>query len=73
MYDSQNGIYEGATFEEPDIIHNEEGFTTIPPPEYENGQVAVFERRNNKWTVIPLNIAKQLLNGNAAEPTENKS
>ncbi|MDD2309546.1 MAG: hypothetical protein PHH91_08195 [Desulfuromonadaceae bacterium] len=61
LFDSENGLYEGETFEEADKLHYEEGITPVPPPEYEHGQVPVFDRRKNEWAVIPVTIAKQLL------------
>jgi hypothetical protein len=73
LFDTQNGLFEGETFEEPDMIQYEEGITAIPPPEYEHGQVPVFDHRKNEWAVIPLTIAKQLLNGTTTEPTEKMS
>ena len=61
LFDTQSGLFEGETFEEPDMIQYEEGITPIPPPEYEHGQVPVFDRRRNEWAVIPITIARQLL------------
>jgi hypothetical protein len=73
LFDTQNGLFEGETFEEPDMVQYEEGMTPIPPPEYEHGQVPVFNHRKNEWAVIPLTIAKQLLNLKTSESTEYKS
>ncbi|HIJ86118.1 MAG TPA: hypothetical protein HPP97_00375 [Desulfuromonadales bacterium] len=61
LFNCENGIYEGETFEELDMLQYEEGMTIIPPPAYEHGKVPVFDRRNNEWVVIPIAIAKQLL------------
>ena len=44
------------------MLQYEEGITLIPPPDFEHGQVPVFDRQRNEWAVIPVNIAKQLLN-----------
>ena len=73
LFDTINGLFEGETFEEPDIIRYEEGMTAISPPAYEHGQVPVFDHRRNGWTVIPISVAKQLLDSNMTESTENKS
>jgi hypothetical protein len=72
LFDTENGLFEGETFEDPEMLQYEEGITTIPPPEYEHGQVPVFDHRKNEWAVIPLTIAKQLLQNQSAN-TESKS
>jgi hypothetical protein len=61
LFDSETGIYEGETFEEAAMLQREDGLTTIAPPAYEHGQVPVFNRQKNVWTVIPIDIARQLL------------
>lgn len=61
LFNTENGLYEGETFEEPDMLQYEDGLTTIPPPGYEHGQVPVFDRQNNAWSIIPVPIARQLL------------
>jgi hypothetical protein len=70
LFNPENGIYECETFEEPDMLQYEEGITPVPPPEYEHGQVPVYDCQNNDWTVIPINIAKQLLNIKMSTSTE---
>lgn len=72
LFNTENGLYEGESFEDPEMLQYEEGITPVPPPEYEHGQVPVFDRQNNDWTVIPINIAKQLLNISSATSTESK-
>lgn len=73
LFDTQSGLFEGETFEEPDMIQYEEGMTATPPPEYTHGQVPVFDHHKNEWSVIPISVARQLLNGTMSEPTENRS
>jgi len=70
LFNIENGLYEGETFEEDDMLLQEEGITPIPPPDFEHGQVPVFDRRNNAWAVIPVTIARQLLNIGTSESTE---
>lgn len=67
LFDTQNGLYEGESFEETDMLQYEDGVTPVPPPEYEQGQVPVFDRRKNEWAVIPVSIARQLLQINAVD------
>jgi len=62
LYDTESGLYEGETFEEADMLQYEEGITSVPPPDFEHGQVPVFDRERKAWTVIPTTIARQLLN-----------
>jgi hypothetical protein len=61
LFNTESGLYEGETFEEAGMLQYAEGVTTVPPPDYERGQVPVFDRKNNVWAVIPVSIAKQLL------------
>jgi hypothetical protein len=71
LYDVKTGVYEGETFEEAAMLQYEEGLTSVPPPEFEKGQVPVFDRRINSWTVIPVSIARQLLNSSSLRSKEN--
>lgn len=68
LFDTETGIYEGETFEEAAMLQYEKGLTTIPPPDYEHGQVPVFDRQKNEWTVIPVGIARQLLKISPSSP-----
>lgn len=61
LFNSENGLYAGETFEEADMLTYEDGLTPIPPPDFTHGQVPVFDRQKNEWAVIPVAIAKQLL------------
>lgn len=72
LFNSENGIYQGETFEDADSIKYADGITLIAPPHYERGQVPVFDRRKGEWAVIPVTIAKQLLNISASESLESK-
>jgi hypothetical protein len=73
LFNTENGLYEGETFEEADMLQYDEGITTVPPPDYEHGQVAVFDCRKNEWAVIPTTIARQLLNLRNVAGAENRS
>lgn len=73
LFNTENGLYEGESFEETDMLQYQEGVTTVAPPDYEHGQVPVFDRRKNQWAVIPVNIARQLLSLDASEPNGSKS
>ena len=69
LFNTKSGLYEGESFEEPAMLEYEDGITTVPPPEYGQGQVPVFDREKQLWEVIQVNIARQLLNakGSAAK------
>jgi hypothetical protein len=60
LYNTENGLYEGEAFEKADLLQHEEGITPLAPPDYEHGQVPVFDRQKNSWVVIPITIARQL-------------
>jgi len=70
LFNTENGLYAGETFAEPDMLQYVEGITPVPPPDYEHGQVPVFDRQKNTWTVIPVTIARQLMNVRASDSTE---
>jgi hypothetical protein len=72
LFNEENGLYEGETFEEADMLKYEEGITPVPPPDYDYGQVPVYDRQNNEWAVIPVTIAKQLLRLGDEENTGSK-
>ena len=73
LFNTENGLYEGETFEEPATIVHEDGLTTIPPPDFGHGQVPVFDRQRQSWAVIPVAIARQLLKTTNGAPTEKTS
>ena len=73
LFNVENGLYEGETFEEADMLQYEEGMTPVPPPDYEHGHVPVFDRQKNSWTIIPVTIARQLLNISTTDTTEKTS
>ena len=72
LFNAENGLYEGEIFVEAGMLAYEDGITPIPPPDYEHGQVPVFDRKKNEWAVIPITIARQLLNISRSESTESK-
>jgi len=61
LFDSESGLYEGETFEENAMLEYEEGLTTQAPPDFEHGQVPVFDRHSKQWVVVPVTVARQLL------------
>jgi hypothetical protein len=70
LFNKENGLYAGETFEDAGMLQYEEGMTPVPVPGYEHGQVPVFDHHNNSWAVIPATIARQLLNISMSESTE---
>ncbi len=70
LFDTQNGLYQGETFEIAEALHYQEGLTPVPPPSHGHGQVPVFDRQMKQWVVIPISIARQLLNGNGPDSRE---
>ena len=70
LYNVKTGVYEGETFEEAATLQHEDGLTTTPPPDYEHGQIPVFDRQKNTWAVIPVSIARQLLAINPSKSGE---
>jgi len=50
QYNVKTGVYDDETSEEAAMLQYEDGLTAIPPPDYEHGQVPVFDRQKNEWT-----------------------
>lgn len=71
LFNTENGLYAGETFEEADMLSYEDGITLVPPPYYEHGQVPVFDSRKNSWTVVSVAIARQILNISPSNSMEN--
>jgi hypothetical protein len=71
LYDLKTGVYEGETFEEAAMLQYEEGLTVSQPPDYEHGQVPVFDQQRQCWEVIPVTVARQLLNISPSNSEEN--
>jgi hypothetical protein len=61
LYDIENGLYEGEAFENDELITYVDGLTTTAPPEYEKGQVPVFNQDSRKWLVVPVTEMKERL------------
>lgn len=72
LYNVKTGVYEGETFEEAATLQHEDGLTIIPPPECGQGQLPVFDRQKEAWAVIPVSIARQLLNVSSSGSGESK-
>ncbi len=72
LFNTENGLYEGETFENADMLQYDDGVTKVQPPDYEHGQVPVFDRSKNEWAVIPVTIAKQLLNISTSDQRREK-
>ena len=73
LFNIENGLYEGETFENADMLQYSDGVTPVPPPDYEHGHVPVFDHERKVWTVIPLTIARQLLGTQSAKTREQRS
>lgn len=73
LFNAENGLYLGETFAEADNLFHEDGLTSIPPPDYEPGQVPVFDSRQKAWTVKPISAVRELLLGRTVDGTENIS
>lgn len=61
MYDVESGLYEGETFEDEDQIKFVDGLTTIAPPTFNHGQVAVFDINNQLWSLVSASEMKERL------------
>lgn len=64
LFNVENGLYEGEAFEDADAVQYDDGVTTVEPPDYVHGEIPIFDTKKNEWAIIPVNIARQLLNTN---------
>ncbi|NVN93058.1 MAG: hypothetical protein HXX11_21025 [Desulfuromonadales bacterium] len=64
MYNVESGLYEGETFEDDHLIKYVDGLTTTSPPRHDKGQVPVFDRNSQRWSVVPLTEMKERLGYN---------
>jgi hypothetical protein len=63
LFNVENGLYEGETFEEAGMLQYEDGITPVPPPDYEHGQVPVFDADQNGWKVMPISLVRDQILG----------
>ncbi len=63
LFNAENGLYQGETFEQADMLVNEDGITTIPPPHYEQGQVPVFDTLKREWNLMDVSLVRRLFAG----------
>jgi hypothetical protein len=73
LFNTENGLYLGETFENADTLQYVDGITPVPPPDYKHGQVPVFDPQKNEWTVLLVSIVIQRLNDNDMDSTEKRS
>lgn len=71
LFNGEDGLYAGETFENNGILAENDGVTNIPPPAYGHGQAPVFDRARQQWVVIPVTVARQLFRLVAAPAEEN--
>jgi hypothetical protein len=70
LFNAENGLYQGETFAEADKIKLEDGITSIPVPEYNHGEIPIFDLRENAWAVKPIHLVRQQLNIGQPDPKE---
>ena len=73
LFDSENGLYEGVTYEDPARLQNRVDVTPIPPPAYEAGQTLIFDLQKEEWVVMPTTIVRQLLHGSREKNAASRS
>ena len=61
LFNVENGLYQGETFEEAGMLEYVEGVTVVAPPLYEAGQVPVFDDEQNGWKVMPVSLVRDQL------------
>jgi hypothetical protein len=59
QFNPDNGIYAGELFEESEQLKYVEGVTTIAPPAYGPGQVAVFDPHQQAWDTMPTSLFRR--------------
>jgi hypothetical protein len=63
LFNMENGLYQGETFEEAGMLEYKDGVTVIAPPLYEAGQVPVFDAEQDGWKIMPVSLVRDQLLG----------
>lgn len=61
LFNPENGLYEGETFTEEELVRYEEGITLIAPPRHESGQVPIFDTSHLVWKLLPIKTVHEQL------------
>ena len=54
LYNRDTGLYEGEDFRDQASCHEEEGVTTIAPPDPGPGEVPVYDREMKVWKLVAI-------------------
>jgi hypothetical protein len=52
LFNAESGLYEGEDYCESKEIREEDGITTLSPPNKESGKVPVFDRNVGNWKLV---------------------
>lgn len=61
MFDLESGMYQGEVYEDANLMKYVDGITTIPPLQYGDDEVVVFDQNEQKWSVKTISEMRKLL------------
>lgn len=61
LYNTDNGVYLGEDYSSEKTALVVEGETTIAPPPYERGEVAIFDRASSQWRVLRIDRVQNMI------------
>jgi hypothetical protein len=65
LFNVDSGLYQGEAFRDAREISEDEGMTTLPPPEYHRtGHVPIYDRTVGTWKLVPVADLMTGENGN---------
>jgi hypothetical protein len=63
LYDTETGAYLGVGFSSDEKVIDGEGETTVTPPAYGHGEVAIFDTATSQWQVVGTDQFHTMVNG----------
>lgn len=61
LFDSETGLYLGQDFGDKADINISEGVTDLTPPNYDHGEIPVFDFKIRKWVVVKTDKVRPML------------
>lgn len=61
LYNTDTGIYLGEDYSSKKTALVVEGETTIAPPSYEPGEVAIFDQASSQWRVLSIDRVQNMI------------
>ena len=64
LFNIASGLYEGEDFRDSGEVREDEGITSLAPPENLPGQVPVYDHTTANWKLLPIDSLRKAVKGN---------